>query len=124
MIGHEGENSLLSYLKSEDLATALFAGSDHDLWGLTVLEVSINLTKAGFENYEKVIEATFQYMRRLNEVGPQKYVFNEINDLGKVSFDFESKSEALDTCEMISSRMQLFDNENMPQLLRSREIRE
>jgi secreted Zn-dependent insulinase-like peptidase len=70
-----------------------------------------------------VIEATFQYVRRLKEVGPQKYVFDEINDLGKVSFDFESKSEALDTCEMISSRMQLFDNENMPELLRSREIR-
>jgi insulysin len=49
LIGHEGENSLLSYLKSEGLATKLFAGKDHDLWGFTVLEVSINLTKAGFE---------------------------------------------------------------------------
>jgi len=35
LIGHEGENSLLSYLISEDLAIELSAGGDHELWALS-----------------------------------------------------------------------------------------
>jgi insulysin len=35
LIGHEGENSLLSYLISEDLAVELSAGGDHELWALS-----------------------------------------------------------------------------------------
>lgn len=47
LLGHEGEHSLLSYLKSEGLATELSAGGDHELWGMSTMEVKIKLTKTG-----------------------------------------------------------------------------
>ena len=59
LFGHEGENSILSWLKNEGLALELCAGGDHNLWGFSIFEMTIKLTKKGIENYEKVIEAVF-----------------------------------------------------------------
>lgn len=62
LLGHEGENSLISYLKAEGLVSVLAAGESHELNGLTMMDVKITLTKAGLAQYERVIEATFQYL--------------------------------------------------------------
>ena len=59
LFGHEGENSLLSYLISEGLALELMAGGDHELWAFSTFMVEITLTKKGLDNYEKVVEAVF-----------------------------------------------------------------
>jgi insulysin len=61
LFGHEGENSLLSYLISEGLALELGSSFDHELSSFSTLNVDIALTKKGLENYEKVIESVFQY---------------------------------------------------------------
>lgn len=88
MFGHEGPNSLLSYLKSEGYAYELGAGGDHELWSYSSFMVDISLTKKGMENYEKVVEAVFDYAARISDAGPQQYIFDECNDLGKVQFEF------------------------------------
>jgi insulysin len=59
LFGHEGENSLLSYLISEGWALELSSSFDHELWSFSTFSVDITLTKKGLENYEKVIEAVF-----------------------------------------------------------------
>jgi insulysin len=62
LFGHEGENSLLSYLISEGLALELTSSSDHELNGaFSNFNVDISLTKKGLGNYERVIEAVFHY---------------------------------------------------------------
>lgn len=61
LFGHEGANSLLSYLKSEGYAYELAAGGDHELWSYSSFMVDISLTKKGLDNYEKVLEAVFDY---------------------------------------------------------------
>jgi insulysin len=88
LFGHEGENSLLSYLKSEGLANELGAGGDHELWSFSNFYVDISLTKKGLENYEKVVEAVFEYAKKINLAGPQEYIYSENNDLGKMQFEF------------------------------------
>ena len=47
LFGHEGENSLLSYLISEGLALELSAGGDHELWAFSTFLIEITLTKKG-----------------------------------------------------------------------------
>jgi insulysin len=59
LFGHEGENSLLSYLISEGLALELSAGGDHELHSFSTFAIEVMLTKKGVENYEKVVEAIF-----------------------------------------------------------------
>jgi len=56
VLGHEGENSLLSYLINEDLATSLYSYCDHELSSFSYFAVNITLTDKGFTNYERVIE--------------------------------------------------------------------
>lgn len=47
LFGHEGENSLFSYLKEEDLAMSLSAGGDHEQDSFSTFEIDIHLTKNG-----------------------------------------------------------------------------
>ena len=61
LFGHEGPNSLLSYLISEGLALELTSSYDHELWSLSTFSVDITLTKKGLAEYERVIEALFKY---------------------------------------------------------------
>jgi len=59
LFGHEGENSLLSYLISEGLANDITAGVDHELWNFSTFYVEVGLTRKGLGLYEKVVEAVF-----------------------------------------------------------------
>ena len=62
LIGHEGENSLLSYLKAEDYAMELCTYADHNNDCISNFNVNITLTKKGLANQEKVINAVFKYI--------------------------------------------------------------
>jgi insulysin len=62
LFGHEGENSLLSFLIAEGLALELSASHDHELNGaFSNFNVDITLTRHGLANYERVLEAVFHY---------------------------------------------------------------
>jgi insulysin len=61
LFGHEGENSLLSYLISEGLALELSAGGDHEMHAYSSFSIEVTLTKKGLAEQERVVEAVFQY---------------------------------------------------------------
>lgn len=119
LFGHEGENSLLSYLKAEGLANELGAGGDHELWSYSNFYIDIFLTKKGLANYEQVLEAVFTYSQKLNRAGPQEYIYTENNDLGKMQFEFQDKKKAVNYCIALSSKMQVMKEEDTSQILRS-----
>ena len=59
LIGHEGENSLMSYLKKDGYVTSVSCGGSSSLESASYVSLNIVLTKKGLANYEKVIEAVF-----------------------------------------------------------------
>lgn len=59
LLGHEGKNSLLSFLIDEGLALELSAGHASDKGLFSRFIVHISLTKKGLENYEKVCRIVF-----------------------------------------------------------------
>ena len=77
LLGHEGENSLLSHLKKEGLVLELGAANDHELGVYSDFELDILLTKKGLSNVEQVLASIFHYVRILCEVGPTDYLFDE-----------------------------------------------
>jgi insulysin len=101
----------LSYLISEGLALELSSGYDHELWNFSNFYIDITLTKKGLENYEKVIEAVFQYAQIVRDRGVQEYLFNEIKRVGEINFDFADKSSPMNYTLKLSSKMQLFEDE-------------
>ena len=66
LLGHEGKNSVLSFLKKEGLALELTVKSENVLDGTySYLIVEVTLTKKGFQNYESVAAVIFQYIKNL-----------------------------------------------------------
>lgn len=59
LLGHEGKNSILSYLMEKNYALSLGTYCDHNLHAFTSMHISIELTQNGKEHYEDVIEAVF-----------------------------------------------------------------
>ena len=109
LIGHEGENSLLSYLKAEDYAMDLSTYCDHNNDCLTDFNTTITLTKKGLANTDKVIDAVFKYIQRLKEVGPQEWVFEEAKKVGTITFDFAEKDDPMGYAVNLSSTMPHFN---------------
>ena len=119
LIGHEGENSLLSYLKAEDYAMELSAGGDDELDCMSDFSITVTLTKKGLANTDKVINAVFKYIQRLKEVGPQQWVFEESKKIGAMSFAFAEKGQPINYAVKLARSMCHFKTpEAMQHLIR------
>lgn len=120
LFGHEGENSLLSYLISEGLALELSSAHDHSLKGaFSNLTVDISLTKKGIAEYERVVQAVFHFARIVRDRGVQEYVFNECKRIGELKFEFLEKSQPMQYVTRLAGKMQEFDTEaTLPDILR------
>ena len=105
LFGHEGENSLLSYLIAEGYALELSAGYDHELWNFSNFYIDITLTKKGLENVERVIEAVFQYAHNIKAKGIQEYFFDEMKRVGEINFEFADKSAPQGYALKLASKM-------------------
>jgi insulysin len=108
LFGHEGENSLLSYLKKEGYAMNLSAGCDHEQGVFSDFYITIGLTQKGLKETNKVLSAVFKYAQRLVEVGPQDFVFEECKSIGTIRFDFADKGSAINYCVSMTKNMQHF----------------
>ena len=69
LIGHEGRNSLLSYLISQNLALELSSGCSEEANAFSVMQVTIKLTKLGLEKYEQVIMLVQAFINMLKKEG-------------------------------------------------------
>ena len=72
LMGHEGENSILSYLKKEDLAVDIETSVGSELALYSSFNCGITLTEKGVANVDQVLQAVFKYNQRLAEVGPSQ----------------------------------------------------
>jgi insulysin len=105
LIGHEGEGSLLSWLKEQQFAEGLSAGlftSDHDR---SVVNISISLTEKGRQQYADVIRDTLTYIQLIIEGGIEQWRFTEQARMLTTSFRFQDKSPAIHYVSSIASRL-------------------
>jgi len=132
LIGHEGKGSLRSYLTEKGWANGIDSAIGSELSDLWLFEVSIELTELGFKNRDKVAEAVFAYIKLLSEgrgrgsgnggegegevngggsinsINIPDYIFEEIRQLGKISFEYSEKIEPADYVSGIANDMQHF----------------
>ena len=92
LIGHESEGSILHLLKREGLASSLMSGESREGHGFSIFSVSINLTKEGMQHYERVLEIIFAYIETIRHMGVQKWIFDECQQLSRISFQFSEKT--------------------------------
>ena len=106
LIGHEGPGSILSYIKAKGWANRLSAGPMTVCPGSGLFNVSIGLTTEGLAQYPEIVKAVFQYISLMKQAGPQKWIVDEVKEMGQVDFRFKQKSPASKFTSRISSTMQ------------------
>ena len=108
LLGHEGQGSLLSLLKRENLATALSAGGGASNKSYSSFDINIQLTPKGLRNYSKVIRNVFQYLRLLRNTGLPRYVYDEVKLMSEIDYSFAEKPEGTSLVNVFSTLMMYY----------------
>lgn len=106
VLGHEGNGSLLQYLKEKGWASALMAGSYEICVGQNKFQITVELTTEGLANYKQVIEAVFQYIKLMRSEPVQKHIFEEQKIMSEINFKYQPKGSARSTTSSLASRLQ------------------
>ena len=95
ILGHEGEGSLLSYLKDKGWAISLGAGASEFSRDYGAGVVTIGLTDEGLKEYKQVLNATIDYIDLMKKSGHQKHVFNELKSMASLNEIYSNKGEGM-----------------------------
>ena len=90
-VGHEGKGSILSLLLKKKYALNLSTYDINYNDYFTVYLVEIELTEEGLQNYEEIVLIFFGYIKTLLQSGLTQEMFEEIQNMKKLSFLFRSK---------------------------------
>jgi len=124
LFGHEGPNSILSYLKDNDLGMGVTIKTEEVIKQTTLFEMIIDLTPKGLENVPQVVEAVFHYAKNMVAKGPQKYIFNEMLKSGELKMKHQYECKPMQECIDVANRMHCIDVENIPYLLKYKYIKD
>ena len=105
VLGHEGKGSLLSYLKTQNLAEDLSAGQFIDYRGGTSFSVFVNLTEQGVNEQELVLQAIFSALKVLSQQGIPRWIFDELAMISRLSFDYQDQLQAGQAVVHLSSHL-------------------
>lgn len=109
LVGHESKGSIIYYLKQKGWATDLSAGAMTVCQGTSNFYIEFQLTPKGFENWQEIIVITFQYLNFITNDEPQKWIWDEIEEMSQVNFKFKQKMEASKTVSTLSNKLYKFD---------------
>lgn len=115
IIGHEGEGTLINYLRKLNYALNLESGEFSDICNTSIYSIffiNIELTDLGFKNLEKIIELTFSYLNLVKEKGISEHIFEQIKVQAENDFNFSGDKVGLDNAIMLSKNMFLYEEED------------
>jgi len=113
ILGHEGEGSLLSYLKRQGWAEGLGAGLGVSYQKGATFNVSILLTEAGLENVDAVTVALFQTINRIRASVDQMRLYQEQKKIAAQQFRFQEKEASMTYAARLSSDMHYYDEQDI-----------
>lgn len=97
ILGHEGEKSLLSSLRSQDLATGVSAGKTLYVNNGLLFYIQIDLTKKGIKNFQTVIKRVFQAIKRIESRNLPQTLFDDIQQIQKIRFQYPKLEAPFDS---------------------------
>lgn len=78
LLGHEGEGSLLSFLKAKGWCNSLVSGGKAGARGFCFFNVCVDLTEEGLNHIDDIIKLVFQYINMIKKEGPLERLYNVI----------------------------------------------
>jgi secreted Zn-dependent insulinase-like peptidase len=106
-VGHEGENSLLSELKRQNLCISLSAGPSVRLQdAFAGFNINVSLTNKGAENVDEVIRLVFAYINNLKAKGsPPMHCHTENQTMNEIAWLNVTKGPAVGTARALARRL-------------------
>ncbi|GMS80835.1 hypothetical protein PENTCL1PPCAC_3010, partial [Pristionchus entomophagus] len=91
LLGHEGEGSVMSYLKKRGWISSFSAGHRTIAAGFGEFKISIDLTIDGLEHTDDIVTEVFHAIAMIRAAGPQQWIHDEVRKLRAVDFEFKDK---------------------------------
>jgi len=109
LLGHEGEGSILALLKEKGWADEFSAsiGFSHNAQESS-LQLGINLTHAGLQHTNEIIDIVFQYIRLLQHHDIQEWIFREQSQMAMLQFRYQEQRNASSTVTGLARNLQYY----------------
>ena len=115
LIGHEGQGSLLSLLKKEDLATGLASGRSGPMSGLSPdygkFSISVDLTPKGLEEYRRVARLCLSYIAMLKQSAYPAFHFQEEKAVAALNEIYADRGEGGGYASTLARRLSTYPME-------------
>lgn len=113
LLGHEGEGSLLSFLKKYGWAEGLSAGGGDQTRFDGSFDINILLTERGVKAADQIAALAFHVIQNLERKGIKEWRFDEDKALADIAFRFQEKSAAIDTVSALANRLHTYAPEDV-----------
>lgn len=117
-LGQEGENSLTQVLKNEKIAESVSISCDRWSKQSLFFTVDIALTDYGLTQVDTAIMRVYQAIALLKQQGFPSYLFDEIQTMAKLNYQFQSRDDAFHSIMHIASDLPYEDLGSFPEKLR------
>ncbi len=114
-LGHEGEGSLLAWLKKQGWGEGLSAGMHSRIRNNGAFQVNISLTQEGLNHIDEISEQLFAYIKVLQKDGVQQWVFDELQQLSKMQFAFQQGQRPSGLVQGLSMNMHDYEVKDLLQ---------
>lgn len=104
-LNSKGDGSLFQSLRKDGLAESLHADADRLGKNLVLLNLSIDLTKAGLANLDEVFTRTFQTISYLKRSSIPPHLFNEYKKMSDIDYQWQSRYSAFEYVSEIADIM-------------------
>lgn len=105
LLGHEGEGSILAYLKQRQWAMALTSGGGVNGSNFKDFNINIRLTELGEQHIDDIISLVFAYIQLLKTDGINDTYFQEKKAISEFSFQYQEKLKPIDSVNQLVVNM-------------------
>jgi len=115
VLGHEGEGSLLSLLKAEDLAATLSAGHGQSTGDYSSFSMRIGLTPRGLQRYTDVLEITLGVINGLKTRGMPRHIFEENRTMADINYRYRERQGSASLARGMTALMRVYPLKELPE---------
>ena len=106
ILGHEGEGSLLSLLRSRGWANGLSAGGGMSYADNASFSINVALTEEGVNRIDDITRLIFEFVQLAREEGIHEWLFDEQRTMADIAFTFQEPGSPVGTVGGMSRRLQ------------------
>ncbi len=112
ILGHEGENSLYSFLKNKSYVTSLMAGNNEDD-KFDLFEITMTLTNLGNKNILDITRIIRYFMEKLTKMTESQVcrIYNENKKIDHIYFNNKSKEDPQSYVLSLVNNLRNYDDE-------------